>query len=383
MEKSIDMNKYILILFVLALLLGCQKEQKIRNVTSIEIDHVTDSICFDSIVKEYQYIELSQDSGYVLGEIDQIIINNDRVYVSSDGVYCYDLKGNALFKITSKGRARNEFIECTSISVNEGMIYLYDDHTQLIHRYNSENGSFVDNISVPIVSRDIYKIDDGYVIDHLFPADFYSGDARIITTMDFSKPNGTYLEDKQYHYMPREGQVTYCDNSVLFADYEGHSIFSFDINGCKEYDIQCKDVTMVPQDILDKRATQTIDDMVDSYTYGLSTVYENDTHLIGAYTRGTYFNFVYDKKTRNVMAFHFYDESNPYRVRPYAICGAYKDYFVRFISPDDYDFIKEAFGFGSPLPTTHPEYERQKLLMEHKADGNPIVVLYKFKNLLK
>lgn len=373
------MKKYIFILFALAVLQGCQKEQEKKSVTSLEIDHVADFISFDDIVKDYQYIELSQDSGFVLGEIDQIIISDNRVYVSSDGVYCYDMKGNPIFKITTKGRARNEFTECTSISVNAGLIYLYDENTKLIHRYNSENGSFVDNVSVPLVSRDIYKIDDGYVIDHLFPADFYSGDARIITTKDFSKPNGTYLEDKQYHYMPRDGQVTYCGKTVLFADYEGHSIFSFDQNGCKEFDIQCKDMKMVPQDILDKRGTQPIDNIDDSYTYGLSMVYENDTHLIGSYQNGTYFSFVYDKKTRNVIAFQLYDESNPYRVRPYAICGAYKDYFVRFISPDDYDFIKEAFGFGSPLPTTHPEYERQKLLMEHKADGNPIVVLYKFK----
>ena len=59
------MKKYIFILFALAVLQGCQKEQEKKSVTSLEIDHVADSISFDDIVKEYQYIELSQDSGLV------------------------------------------------------------------------------------------------------------------------------------------------------------------------------------------------------------------------------------------------------------------------------------------------------------------------------
>ena len=370
------MKKYFYLLSVMVVLMGCQTEKVERDSIDIKIDHIADSICFDSIIKDYQYIELSQDNGFVLGEIEQVIIDNNRIYISSNGVYCFDMNGIPLFKITSKGRARNEFTECTSVSINDGVIYLYDRQTKLIHRYNSESGSFVDNISVPVVSRDIYKIDDGYVIDHLFPTDFYSGNARVLTTKDFSRPNGEYLEEKQYH-KPIVNQVTYCGKSVLFADYDGHSIFSFNLDGCKEYDIQCNAVTMVPQNILDKRVEkeQPID---DSYTYGLSMVYENDTHLTGAYQWGTPFYFVYNKKTNKTIAFLYY-YSEKYRLSPYNVCGTYKDYFVGIISPDDYDFLKEAYGFGSPLPTTHPEYEKQKVLMEHNTDGNPIIALYKFK----
>ena len=321
------MRKYILFFFVIAVLGGCQKKQKNRSVTSIILGDYVDSICFDSIIKEYQYIELSQDKGFVLGEIDQVIIDDNRVYVSSDGVYCYDMEGNPLFKITNKGHARNEFTECTSISVNEGLIYLYDRQTKLIHIYNSKNGSFRDNILVPLVSRGIYKIDDKYVIDNPYPWDFYSGDARILITRDFSKPDEEYLVENQYHYMPRENQVTYCGKSVLFADYEGHSIFSFDKKGCKEYDIQCKDVEMIPQDILDKRGSQLIDDLDNSYTYGLSMVYENDTYMTGAYERGIPLKFVYNKKTNRSVSFLFY-YSEKYRLSPYDIRGTYKDYLL-------------------------------------------------------
>lgn len=373
------MRIILLLVFVITVLVGCKKESTKWDITKVEIDHVLDSISFDSIITDYQYIELSQNKGFVLGEIDQVIIDNDHIYVSSDGVYCYDMKGNPLFKITSKGHAKNEFTECTSISINEGMIYIYDINTKLIHRYNSVNGKFVDNIPIPLISRDIYKIEDKYVIDHLFPTDFYSGDARIITTKDFSGLDGEYLEDKQYHYMPRENQITYCGKSVIFADYEGHSAFRFDKNGCKRYDIQCKDVKMVPQNILDKSGSQPIDEIDECYTYGLSMLYENDTYMTGAFECGIPLKFVFNKKTNRTIAFLFYYSEN-YRLSPYDIRGTYKDYFIGIITPDDFEFLKLAYGFGSPLPTTHPEHERQKLLMEHRVDGNPIIALYRFKD---
>mgnify|MGYP004468419513 FL=1 len=373
------MKRSILLLSLFVVLIGCQKEQKKRNTTSIIIDNVVDSISFDSIVKEYQYIELSQDKEFVFGEINQIIINDDHIFVSSDGVYCYDMKGFPIFKITNKGHARNEFTECTSISVNKGIIYLYDRQTKLIHRYNSKNGSFIDNVSVPLVSRDIYRVDKGYVVNDPYPTDFYNGDARIITTKDFSELDGEYLEEKQYHYMPRDGQVTYCGKSVLFADYEGHSIFSFDLNGWKEYDIQCRDVKMVPQHILEKRGEQPLDDIDGSYTYGLSMAYENDNYLIGSYEWGVPLKFIYNKRTNKAISFLFYYSEN-YRLSPYDIRGTYKDYFIGIITPDDFEFLKLAYGFGSPLPTAHPEHERQKLLMEHRVDGNPIIALYRFKD---
>ena len=109
-------------------------------------------------------------------------------------------------------------------------------------------------------------------------------------------------------------------------------------------------------------------------------VYENDTHLIGAYQWGTPLKFIYNKKSNKSVAFLYYS-SEKYRLSPYDVRGTYEDYFVSVISPSDYDFLKAAYGFGSPLPVNHPEYDRQKILMEHNVDGNPILALYRFKDV--
>jgi hypothetical protein len=372
------MKQAFFLISILVVIIGCQNDKKKPIATNIiSIAHIIDSISFDSIISEYQYIELSHENGFLLGEIDQVFINKNKVYVSSNGVYCFDMQGAPLFKITSKGHARNEFTECTSVSVYEDMIYLYDRQTKLIHRYNSENGSFIDNISVPVIGRDIYRITDEYVVDNLFTTDFYKGDARILTTNDFRKLNGEYLKENRYQQAVKD-QVTYCNQSVLFADYDGHSIFRFNKDGCEQYDIQCNDVKMVPQNILEKRGEEDIL-LDDTYTRGLSMVYENDTHLIGAFRVGTPFDFVYNKRNNKVIAFHSC-YSKKYCLRPFNVCGVYNDYFVRFLTSESYEFLKEAYGFGAPLPATHPEYEKQKVLLEHNVDGNPIIALYKFKD---
>ena len=365
----------------MTVVVGCRNIEKVPDIANvISIAHIADSICFDSIICDYQYIELSHENGFLLGEIEQVLISQNRIYVSSNGVYCYDMKGRPLFKITCKGHARNEFTECTSISINDDMIYLYDRQTRLIHRYNSKDGTFIDNISVPVIARAIYKITNEYIIDNLFPLSLYKGDARIITTKDFSKINGEYLEGDQYD-KAMVGQVTYCNNSVIFADYDGHSLFCFNEDGCTQYDIQCNDVTMVPmvpQDILDNSELRNslID---DSYTRGLSMVYENNTHLIGAFVMGTPFNFVYNKQTNNITAFRFY-YSEKYQLSSHNVRGVCDDSFICVITPESYDFLEEVYGFGSPLPATHPDYEKQKILMEHNVDGNPIIAIYKFKD---
>ena len=97
-----------LALFALFFIVGCSSHTTTNdtdeaNCTNIEISEIKDSVFFNDIIDEYQYIPLSNKNGYLLGEIYQIIISHERIYVSSDGVFCFDMKGNPIFKINDKG----------------------------------------------------------------------------------------------------------------------------------------------------------------------------------------------------------------------------------------------------------------------------------------
>lgn len=365
------MKGVICILSIVILLIGCNDEPTNLNTRTITISHVADSVDFDSLVEEYEYIELSQENRFIVGDIKQIIIDNDKIYVSAGGVFCYNLKGDPVFKIAAKGHAKSEFIDCTSISINEGILYLYDKKTGILHKYNSSNGAFLDNIVVPVACRSLFKINDLYILDKLYTSDFYDGNARILTTKDFNKCDGAYLDKEQYK-MPFADQVTYCSQSVIFAHYKGTSFFRFGKYGCTEYNIQCKDVSSSPH------ARLYEDEKNDKYAYELTNVYENNSYITGSFQSGNCFTFLYNKKSHRAIAFKDFNSCS-YRIGLTHARGVYKDYFVYVITQEHFDFLKEAFGFGTPLPQAHPDYRKQKTLLEHKTHGNPIIALYKHK----
>lgn len=367
-------------LFLIIIISACSNQNKkdIYSPSVIKIDSICQKIDIDKLIEDFRYIELGCDNGYVISEIKQLIICDDRIYVLSDGVYCYDMDGNPLFKINSKGHSKSEFIDCTSISVDDGILYLYDKHTRIIHKYNANDGSFIDNTTSPICGRSIFKIPNVYVIDKLFKSDFYEGDARIITTSDFEKVKETYLQEEQYQ-IPIQNQVTYCNCSVIYTDYESNSLYVINQDGLSEYWITCKEAVPLSKELFEqyKNSNQPIS---DKYIYGLTNVYENNNHIVGQFKFGNYFSFVYDKNSDKVIAFkeivsevYCIGLNNPF--------GVYNDYFIGIISADDYDFQKEVFGFGKPLPNNHPYHKNQNVLLEHDNNDNPIVVLYKYREL--
>ena len=138
-------------LFVVLCLVGC-----ISNTSTVEeecteliISEIKDSVCFSDVIEEYQYIPLSNRDGYTIGEISQVLISEGKIYILSDGVFCYDMKGNPLFRINEKGGEKSEILKGTSISIEDGILYLYDERKRVIHKYNSKNGKFIENASVP------------------------------------------------------------------------------------------------------------------------------------------------------------------------------------------------------------------------------------------
>ena len=157
-------------LFCVLCIVGCvsctQKDNvKETKCTEITISEIKDSVCFGNLFEEYKYIPLSNKDGYTIGEIYQVLISDEKIYISSDGVFCYDMKGNPLFRINEKGGMKSEILKGTSISIEDGILYLYDERKRVIHKYNSQNGAFIENVSLPESVKEIYKI-KGYIFKY-------------------------------------------------------------------------------------------------------------------------------------------------------------------------------------------------------------------------
>lgn len=364
---------------------SCTQKDNVKEAkcTEITISEIKDSVCFGNLFEEYKYIPLSNKDGYTIGEIYQVLISDEKIYISSDGVFCYDMKGNPLFRINEKGGMKSEILKGTSISIEDGILYLYDERKRVIHKYNSQNGAFIENVSLPESVKEIYKIKGGFIAETFSTtSDFYEGIARflIYDNSNFSDgPQKKYLSDDLYNF-PIYGQVTFNNNSVYFSDYFNNKLFKIDANGCSLiYRINFKNFAPLSSSLINnmlKNNTVIADD--NDYQYGLVDMYENQDYFVGNIQGNTSCIIVHDKKSNSNIAFKKISASS-HQISPFKFNGTYNEFFVQTIPTEYIMMVKNVSGFGEILPVSHPDFENQRVLLNHADDDNPIIALYKFK----
>lgn len=386
--KSTLINVYWA-LFVVLCLVGCVSNTSKNNVeeecTELIIPEIKDSVCFSDVIEEYQYIPLSKKDGYTIGEISQVIISDGKIYISSDGVFCFDMKGNPLFRINEKGNKKSEIMKGTSISIEDGILYLYDEAKRVIHKYNSQNGKFIENISLPEAVKGIFKIKEGFIAETFScTSEFYEGVARFLAydNSDFSNgPQKKYLSDDLYNF-PIYGQVTFNNANVLFSDYFNNKVYKIDNNGCSlSYHITFNGNSTLPSNVINEMiANRNLIAENNDYQYGLIDMYENQDFFVGDIQGGIRCKVIYNKKSNNSVAFKRFYSSSRYQMAPYKFVGANNGYFIHIIPTEVIMICKNTCGFGEILPSDNPDFEKQRILMNCNADENPIIALYKFKN---
>ena len=135
----------IAILICLALLPGCNKsagdaaEFKYEIVLSDTLDEPSWYDLFESV----SYIPLKTD--IPMGQIDQIVVRDGLMYVIADGLFCFDMEGNCKFGNINKGRARNEFLKPSSLSVFDGKVFVYDRFKNQMLVFDAQSGSYIDS----------------------------------------------------------------------------------------------------------------------------------------------------------------------------------------------------------------------------------------------
>lgn len=131
---------------------------------NITLTELTEPTWYD-LVDSVSYIPLKSPDNTVMGEIKQLIVNNERIYLLADGFYCFDMEGNCLFKQTTKGRARNEFMDASSMSLSDGQLFIYDRMQYKGLFYNAQTGQYISTLNSTLHGRAGYCIGD-YVIIH-------------------------------------------------------------------------------------------------------------------------------------------------------------------------------------------------------------------------
>lgn len=139
------MKKYFI--FILLLYIGCTSIKKNNENQSITIDFKTLKQCEFSqiekqIIKEKIYINLEAEEDFLFNKIDNIKINNDRIFIQdnrSKSLFIFNMKGQGITKVGTFGRGPGEYTNISGFDIDyNGYIYIVDGQQDKLNIYNPD-----------------------------------------------------------------------------------------------------------------------------------------------------------------------------------------------------------------------------------------------------
>lgn len=313
------------LLCLLAVVIGCKNTDQNAaqdfkyNITMTEL---TEPDWYD-LVDSASYIVLKSPDGTAMGEIKQLVVNDDRIYVLADGFYCFDMEGNCLFRQTAKGRARNEFLNPTSISVSDGQLLVFDMTQNKGILYDANTGRFIDAFNMSDPTRTAYCSDDYIICRNRIPE---GSDNALFYVYNRNNPEQSvsgFFSEKEYELSIRGTDTWSNDEGLFYTSYRRN--LAWKIKG-REYipyiRLTVPSDRTVPDRVLDEIiekgyvSPQVLNDD-SNYVFGLSFITEDDGFITGQCTDSEHFNyFVYDKNSGNARFFYRTAESYLWQLLP-------------------------------------------------------------------
>lgn len=120
------------ILLFMAVLVSCQTSDNNKDIAVQKIDYTENNITLTSVLpfKSIEVVPMKTPADVIISENMQLCELDGEIYVTNNlsqkGVYRFNKKGEFLNKISNHGKAQNEFLELSDISLtDEGNIALY------------------------------------------------------------------------------------------------------------------------------------------------------------------------------------------------------------------------------------------------------------------
>ena len=384
MKKSFST---LALLCLIALTTGCKStnpESVSEFKYNITMTELAEPSWYD-LVDSVSYITLKSPDGTAMGEIKQLIVNDDRIYVLADGFYCFDMEGNCLFKQTTKGRARNEFIDASSMSVSDGLLFIYDRMQYKGLFFDAQTGQHISSVNSTVNGRTGYHLGDYIIINNLNDGD----DPRFkILSKDNPENALTGFFAGKEHLSSIRGTISWVDNGLIYVSYRRDLAWKMTGPECTPY----ISIT-VPQD--KRLPDQLIDDMIENgvisprgndgsdYIYGLSEIKESDGFITGRLNyEKNFIYFIFDKKSGNSRFFK-YPAKEVWQQLPIGenICAGYKDYICTIVNPENVLLLKSIVGGIGNEPTQDKFRQAYDAINALTENDYAIVARIRFKAL--
>jgi len=152
------MKKIFLILILILLINSCKKvnnlgsfkQRNSTNLETIEINNLQYSKYhnFDNDIKEIIHVKLENNKSFV-GSFDKIIKKGDSIFIAdykfSKAIFCFNIKGKFLFKISHLGESSQEYMAISDffVDIKNNSIGVLDPSKNNIKMYSMQNYLYI------------------------------------------------------------------------------------------------------------------------------------------------------------------------------------------------------------------------------------------------
>ncbi|GEM_PF-3559423 len=165
------MNYKILFLIILIFFIACSTNNNSQITTiKIEEENYNNSIDLDNYMDSIFYLSVAKNVPMITG-INKILFTKNSIIIEEQSIFSnkpvFSIDFSGLLKNTygSVGKGPNEYISAFDIALNTDnkSLFIYDRNKKSLLEYNTENGLFVNSISIPFYMLQLIFKDNNYV----------------------------------------------------------------------------------------------------------------------------------------------------------------------------------------------------------------------------
>lgn len=329
----------------------------------------------ETVLRPVNYVKLS--SMPLLGHIKRVFILNERIYVWDviAGIVCYDMSGNLLYQMNSKGQGPKEYVEINAFTVNTRLreLVIYDNAKQTLMFYSADNGKFIrsERLNKPAPTEMIYFSDLFYYHNRLHRN--YQKDVALhyylLSSKDATHIEQRYFEhhenEEQYAFSPSRHNLYYNYKKLYYCrDFDNivYQIYEDSVVPCFKIELP----QPMPYSKIEEKPNE-LSLMHSGYSLGISDVYENDGLLYFRFVKDGYIlSCLYNISKKEQICC---DKRLKFSDSSFfdTIDGVYKDCFYSILTPEFIDYALSENSKDSPdIFKTY-----------NVSEDNPVIAFYK------
>ncbi len=163
--KNKSMSKKLIITFTLLLFITISCKKQDNEYETIKLKPKNEQVKMSRFIKTVEYIKLKTPKGLPIGDISNVIIHNDMLFVCHSSynplISVFDKNGIFKYNIGKIGRGPGEYSTIHSLTINDKTeeIVINDLIIQKAHFYNI-NGTHIKSIDLPIHALELAYINN-------------------------------------------------------------------------------------------------------------------------------------------------------------------------------------------------------------------------------